>query len=129
MKAKRNAKGQFVKARKAAAKRKPAGPGLLAATAMRRRYGARALQVAARLRNLARTKAQRAHWSKVIRALEKKKPAKKAKRNPAPPGRSPYKYLVSQAGTHLARFLTKVHAMQYAQALANKSGRQVRVTA
>jgi hypothetical protein len=41
---------------------------------------------------------------------------------------SPYKYLVSLGGTHLARFLTFTHAKQYAQALANKTGRQVRLT-
>jgi hypothetical protein len=45
------------------------------------------------------------------------------RRNP-----SPYRYLVSLGGTHLARFLTMNHAKQYAQALANKTGRQVRLT-
>ena len=49
---------------------------------------------------------------------------KARRRNP-----SPYKYLVSQGGTHLARFLTFGHAKQYAQALANKTGHQVRLTA
>jgi hypothetical protein len=48
---------------------------------------------------------------------------KKRKKNP-----SPYKYLVSTGGTHLARFLTLGHAKQYAQALANATGRQVRLT-
>jgi hypothetical protein len=48
----------------------------------------------------------------------------KRKRNP-----SPYKYLVSLGGTHLARFLTLGHAKQYAQALADQTGHQVRLTA
>lgn len=38
-----------------------------------------------------------------------------------------YPYLISQGGTRLARFLTAGHAKQYAQALADKTGRQVRL--
>jgi hypothetical protein len=58
-----------------------------------------------------------------------RKTARKVKRRAVRKGNpSPYKYLVSLSGTHLARFLTLTHAKQYAQALANKTGRQVRLT-
>lgn len=110
-----------------AAKPRQAAPG---AAQMRRKYGARALDIAARLRNLARTPAQRAHWSKVIRALESvsKKIPRKTTRPALKKNPHAYRYLVSQSGTHLARFLTKTHAMQYARALANKTGRQVAIS-
>ena len=40
------------------------------ARAFRKRYGARAIEVASRTRNLAKSVGQKEHWSKVIRALE-----------------------------------------------------------
>jgi hypothetical protein len=56
------------------------------------------------------------------RAAAKKSAARKM--NPRP-----YKYTISVAGVRIANFLTLGHAKQYAQALADKTGRAVRLTA
>jgi hypothetical protein len=109
--------------RSSARRTKSAAP---SARAMRARYGARALSVAFAMKNLARTPAQRRHWSRVVETLEGKRERGERSRNPAP---AAFPVRVIQAGGEVAAFRSLPRARQYAQALANRTGRPVKVRA
>jgi hypothetical protein len=105
----------------------------LSAATMIKRYGERALEVAARTRELSHTSKQREHWNKVIAQLEAM-PGARPRTNPLrrrrahTRARNPLPFHVGfKTGAPIANFRSLPRAAQYARALANKAGRAVRV--
>lgn len=106
----------------------------LSAATMVKRYGDRAIEVAAATRELSHTTKQREHWNKVIAQLEtmrgaRKNPGRRAIGRGAKGRRAnPLPIRVAfKEGPPVALFRSLPRARQYAQALADHSGRQVRV--